>query len=150
MGGVDHNDQLRQYYHVRLKCRKYYKYIFWFLFDVAVTNTYILSKMNPGTKHNLKDFRVSLAKELIGNYISRKRPGRHSIMPNPVRFREAHFPTRGAERGHRCHYCYTYKHRRRETLWYCKDCQHFLCHTGREDDCFLLFHTQQHQPSITD
>ena len=28
MGGVDHNDQLRSYYHVRLKCRKYYKYIF--------------------------------------------------------------------------------------------------------------------------
>jgi hypothetical protein len=32
MGGVDYNDQLRGYYHVRLKCRKYYKYIFWFLF----------------------------------------------------------------------------------------------------------------------
>ena len=31
MGGVDQNDQLRGYYHVRLKCRKYYKYIFWFL-----------------------------------------------------------------------------------------------------------------------
>ena len=30
MGGVDYNDQLRGYYHVRLKCRKYYKYIFWF------------------------------------------------------------------------------------------------------------------------
>ena len=44
MGGVDHNDQLRGYYHVRLKCRKYYKYIFWFLFDVAVINSYILSR----------------------------------------------------------------------------------------------------------
>ena len=41
MGGVDQNDQLRGYYHVRLKCRKYYKYIFWFLFDVAVINSYI-------------------------------------------------------------------------------------------------------------
>ena len=27
MGGVDRNDQTRQYYHVRLKGRKYYKYI---------------------------------------------------------------------------------------------------------------------------
>ena len=27
MGGVDRNDQLRQYYHVRLKCRKFYRYI---------------------------------------------------------------------------------------------------------------------------
>ena len=28
MGGVDKNDQLREYYHVRLKSRKYYKYLF--------------------------------------------------------------------------------------------------------------------------
>ena len=34
MGGVDHNDQLRGSYHVRLKNMKCYKYIFWFLFDV--------------------------------------------------------------------------------------------------------------------
>ena len=27
MGGVDNNDQLRGYYHVRLKCRKFYKYV---------------------------------------------------------------------------------------------------------------------------
>ena len=44
MGGVDQNDQLRGYYNVRLKCRKYYKYIFWFLFDLAITNSYILTK----------------------------------------------------------------------------------------------------------
>ena len=37
--GVDHNGQLRGYYHVRLKCRKYYKYVFWFLFDAAVINS---------------------------------------------------------------------------------------------------------------
>ena len=30
MGGVDHADQLRGYYHVRWKCMKKYKYIFFF------------------------------------------------------------------------------------------------------------------------
>ena len=30
MGGVDRGDQLRQYYHVRYKSHKYYKYIFGF------------------------------------------------------------------------------------------------------------------------
>ena len=44
MGGVDHSDQLRGYYHVRLKCRKHYKYIFWFLFDLVITNSYILCR----------------------------------------------------------------------------------------------------------
>ena len=37
MGGVDNNDQLRGYYHVHLKCLKYYKYILWFMFDLVVT-----------------------------------------------------------------------------------------------------------------
>ena len=42
MGGVDRNDQLRQYYHVHLKWRQFYKYIFWFHFEVGVANAYIL------------------------------------------------------------------------------------------------------------
>lgn len=48
MGGVDRGDQLRQYYHLRLKSRKFYKYIFWFLVDVSITNTYILHKAYGG------------------------------------------------------------------------------------------------------
>ena len=42
MGGVDRNDQTRQYYHVHLKGRKYYKYIFWFAFEVSIANAYVL------------------------------------------------------------------------------------------------------------
>ena len=36
MGGVDRGDQYRKYYHVRVKSRKAYKYIFWFVFEVCV------------------------------------------------------------------------------------------------------------------
>ena len=74
MGGVDNNDQLRGYYHVRLKCRKFYKYIFWFLFDVVITNSYILCKhfTDLGVR-DVKSFREQLANSLIGNYCSRKR-----------------------------------------------------------------------------
>ena len=43
MGGVDHNDQLRGYYHVRLKCRKFYKYIFWSVFDVAIVVSFFVN-----------------------------------------------------------------------------------------------------------
>ena len=42
MAGVDKNDQLRGYYEVRTKSTKNYKYIFWFLFDVAIVNAFIL------------------------------------------------------------------------------------------------------------
>ena len=35
MGGVDRGDQVRGYYSCRTKCRKFYKYTFHFLLDVA-------------------------------------------------------------------------------------------------------------------
>ena len=44
MGGVDCGDQLRGYYRCRSKSRNFYKYIFFFLFDVAITNAYLLLK----------------------------------------------------------------------------------------------------------
>ena len=59
-----------------VKCRKCYQYIFWFLFDVAITNSFILCKeFSPLKIHNVKTFRVELVKQLNGNYNSRKRPG---------------------------------------------------------------------------
>ena len=93
MSGVDKGDQMRNYYMVRLRCMKYYKYIFWFLFDVSITNTYILSPFIPSTsipnmKCTLKCFRLTLATELISTYCSRKRLGRpksitHASPPLP-------------------------------------------------------------------
>lgn len=79
MSGVDMGDQYRGYYRVRLKCRKNYKYIFWFLFGVALTNAFILwSRYRASTCKSLtmKEFRLKVAKSLIGDYMSRKRAGR--------------------------------------------------------------------------
>uniref|UniRef100_A0A1X7UCR2 PiggyBac transposable element-derived protein domain-containing protein n=1 Tax=Amphimedon queenslandica TaxID=400682 RepID=A0A1X7UCR2_AMPQE len=74
MGGVDRNEQLRQYYHVRLKCRKHYKYIFWMLFDITITNSYIISSdVVPCSK--IKDYWTILAKALLQGYCSRKGRG---------------------------------------------------------------------------
>ena len=147
MGGVDNNDQLRGYYHVRLKCRKYYKYIFWFLFDLMVTNSYILCRNYTDLPiKTVKEFRIALAKQLIGDYASRKRPGRRSNIPPPRRFCQAHFPVRGAEKGRRCHLCYTYKGERHETVWQCRECDVFLCHNGRDNDCFREYHVKYGPP----
>lgn len=97
MGGVDRGDQLRQYYHLRLKSRKFYKYIFWFLVDVCITNCYILHKYG-GLAHtytSLKPFRLELGKRLIGTYNSRKRAVPHSshlVPPPPTRAALQHSP----------------------------------------------------------
>ena len=83
MGGVDRGDQLRGYYRCHTRSRKFYKYIFYFLLDVAITNNNHTSK---GSKMTIKDFWLELASELIGDYCSHRRRGRtssSSIHPLP-------------------------------------------------------------------
>ena len=155
MGAVDRGDQLRQYYCLRLKSRKVYKYIFWFLVDVSIANSYILHKTySPPTctKYaSFKSFRLELAKGLIGGYNSRKRaaPITPRAIPQPPRrpISVAHFPMRqpsGSKKGVvRCWYCSHVRSppQRRETMWYCDDCKLYLCHTGvKETDCFMSYH----------
>ena len=81
MGGVDRGDQVRGYYSCRTKCRKFYKYIFHFLLDVAITNAYILQKgyCSSAPFSTFKPFWLQLASELIGDFCSRRRVGRAAV-----------------------------------------------------------------------
>ena len=144
MGGVDRNDQLRKYYHFRLKSRKFYRYIFWFLVELSITNAFILCKNHTHLNiTGMNNFKSKLADALIGSFSGRKRRGRPSLAPVPKKFSVVdHWPTRGAEKSHHCHYCQVHLKKRRETVWRCQTCEKFLCHTGREDDCFYAFHTK--------
>ena len=149
MGGVDRGDQLRGYYRCKIRSRKFYKYIFYFLLDIAITNSYILVKYytTNSSKVKIKNFRTDLAKQLIGNYCSRRRRGRKSassIRPLPLR----HFPAKvdddinpGKRRRGNCAYCRQAKKKRMNTSWFCRECSEWLCHSGDRDDCFLQWHT---------
>ena len=61
---------------------KNYKYIFWFILDVAITNTFILHSkftvLTPSSneQQRLKWFCLQLAESFIGNYNSQQRIGR--------------------------------------------------------------------------
>jgi len=106
MGGVDRNDQLRKYYGVRLKSRKNYKYIFWFMLDVAMTNAFmLLSKYSPisAKLQCLKEFRTELARSLIGEYNSRKVPGRPPSLCTPPLRSVSHFPMKMEKRSRSTH-----------------------------------------------
>ena len=143
MGGVDRSDQLRQYYCVRLKTRKFYKYIFWFLFELTVANSYVLSRYVPSTGHlrrHFVDHRLELAKQLISGYNSRKRRGRPSLTPVPRQHLSLnHFPIKQEKRS-KCHFCYKNK-TLKWTMWRCETCAKYLCHTGIPDtDCFYISH----------
>ena len=103
MGGVDHNDQLRGYYNIPLKSRKYYKYLFFAAVDIVVTNMFVTSKFFPElTRPNLEIFMADLAMALIGGYNSRKKRGRPSSQQPTKKFYTSHFPTRMAKKGYRC------------------------------------------------
>ena len=154
MAGVDVGDQLRKYYSVRLKCTKNYKYVFWFLFDVCIVNAFILSGLVPASnvsleQGRLKNFRVRLAKALVGDYNSRQRR-RHNTaaaITRPVAVPHFHSPRHHPRR--RCDYCRSYRNPpcRRESVWQCPQCEGSptLCLTGRGDgsDCWSIWHQEK-------
>ncbi len=146
MGGVDRGDQNRGYYRCRTKFRKFYMYIYSFLKDVCITNSYILYQHNSHAKklNTSLAFRLQLAKELIGNYSTRKRQG--TSIPTKTLLL-SHFPMlhQDGRRG-RCHVCKT-KGIRKDTLWFCQDCNKWFCHTGKPStDCFLVSHRGMSTP----
>ncbi len=118
-------------------------YNYYFLFDVAITNSYILHKnFTSNTIRNVKQFRLQLAKELIGTYCSRKTSGRSCGLPRTLALQ--HFPLRicpqpsakRCKRG-RCGYC----SQLHKSSWMCQECGVWLCHDGNnETDCFYLWH----------
>ncbi len=152
MGGVDRGDQLRGYYQSNFKSRKFYRYIAHFLFGVAVTNSFILYKLNnPGIKHiNIKSFREKLALQLTENYCTRQKAGRCggqyltllSVQHFPRKFES----TAGTERKReKCTSCLR-KKQCKNTQWFCPECKVWLCHTGGDDDCFRLWNNPEAEP----
>ena len=71
---------------------------------VCLLNSFILYHYSACTSRNLTylDYRVELAKLLIGNYCSRKRPGQPLSTPSTKRITVQHYPTKTS--GGRCSY----------------------------------------------
>ena len=134
MAAVDKGDQSRGYYHCSIKSRKFYKYIYYLLFDVTIRNAFILDRGWSGaTEITIKQFRSQLAKELIGEYCSRYRAGYNGSMIKPIPF--SHFPMKitatspGLRNRGRCTYCYQQK-KRCDSQWSCHECGVWLCPPG--------------------
>lgn len=77
MGGVDLHDQKKSYYQVgRHRNKKWWKYVMMFCIDISIINSHIIYQLSEPNPVPLLDFRVELAKELIGSYCGRARRGR--------------------------------------------------------------------------
>ncbi|XP_026735864.1 piggyBac transposable element-derived protein 4-like [Trichoplusia ni] len=157
MGGVDRFDQKRTPYAVGRKSKKWWKRIFYFLIDLAITNAYILYKSNSRV-HNVmtqKYFRIALSKELINNLSFRKRSFHsmpkynikkskqsnerqktvHSV-PDGLRTEQLgeHWPVE-IETYKRCRLCSTKTNNKRSKI-ICERCEVPLCISP----CFRQFH----------
>ena len=151
MGGVDRGDQLRGYYRCRTKSRKFYKYIFFFLLDVAITNAHILMKTSTSSCpfKGVKSFRIQLAKDLIGEYCSRRRRGRGGTVIHPLPFR--HYPIRLDDSNDGDTNAVLVLFTATSTIVVFSppgivvSVEEWLCHSGEpSSDCFMQWHTRLH------
>ncbi|GFO31163.1 PiggyBac transposable element-derived protein 4-like [Plakobranchus ocellatus] len=79
MGGVDRQDQLRSYYSIGRKIKKWWRCCFWFLVQTAVINSYIMYKNMPRPPHTPEPmshflFHLDIARSLLSGGTVRDRP----------------------------------------------------------------------------
>ena len=77
MGGVDLADQRRKYYSIAKKSMKWWYYLFWFLLDTAIVNSFIIMTVTnfPSVQRpqTLRDYKMKLIEQLVGDFSTRKR-----------------------------------------------------------------------------
>ena len=146
MGGVDKNNQLCSYYRVGRGSHKWWRYVFWFGFNLGITNAWILwnesAHVNVANLDHFK-FCVMLAEEMRAGFTSKKlnmgRPSRFA--PRPIANAHGHMLVKIVGRPKICRQCSvrgrrTNKGRKRETSFQCKVCQIPMCRVP----CFGEYH----------
>ena len=128
MGGVDKNDQMKSYYPIPEAGKKWWSRVFYDLMDRSIHNSFVLEQESTHhAKRSQKLFRNDLAKQLIGNFSSRRKHGRPSDEHLLARHVERHFPdflptnVKGKTLERRCKVCYD-GGRVKRTSYYCPDC----------------------------
>ena len=148
MGGVDKNDQLCTYYRVGRASHKWWRYVFWFAFNISITNSWLLWKESNHQPPELRcldhlKFVVMLADQLRGGYTSRKlatgRPSKCIIQP--ISSLRGHNLVKIRGRQKICRQCVirgrrTNKGRKKETSFECRVCRVAMCRVP----CFHEFH----------
>jgi len=164
MGGVDLCDMLLSLYRIKLKSRRWYMPIFYYLLKVCVTNGWLLyrryanlSGVSVKSQLTLINFQSQVAFDLIniGKLSvasgSKKGPGRPLTFTPPTKKRKTvgvpiplgesrydqvgHFPIY-SEQQNRCRLCPNGRSR-----WKCSKCEMFLC-LVKERNCFFNFHVK--------
>ena len=146
MGGVDLLEQKTAVYRLdrKLSGEKYYLRLFFDLMDMCMVNSRIVYKECYPAGMELLDFKVLVAKSVIGSINSRQmiapptRVSRRSFLPADV---PLYLPIIQSTRG-KCRYCYVSGTENKMSLQ-CNTCGAYLfLVAGRNSrNCFAVFHT---------
>lgn len=146
MGGVDRVDQILHGYESFRKTLKWYKKYFFYLLDIAIYNSLIIWNCFHASRQSFYEIKTNIIMGLLKHY--------HNPMDNfhykgkrnhfhPLRFHSRCFLKKLPPTNKKCHpmkrcaWCKT-KNIRKETRYYCKNCNVPLCVTP----CFELYHTE--------
>lgn len=152
MGGVDLADQLRASYQIGRESKKWWRYMFWFLIQTAMINSFLILKSErpnakrgtPASKHLA--FRISVLKSLLERSMSThvRKPAETPSVAATISINDSgirHQNTRLDGRKKRCFQCAadgkkTPKGRTPETVHGCRVCGIHLC----QGHCHSKFH----------
>lgn len=147
MGSVDRTDMVISSIESVRKTVKWYKKLFFHVLDLAVLNAHSLHTTVTGTKLPLATFHLMLIREILEKFAKQRRRsggGRRSDEDTPMRLSQRHFPAIIEAAGvkkfptRKCIVCTKHKIRR-ETRYWCRDCEVSLCVTP----CFENYHTKK-------
>ena len=106
MGGVDRADQLRSFHCSGWQSKKWYRYIFWFPFNVSVCNAFVLESEHVGSKRESVYFKLDLTQQLINGFSQQKRKRRsNEVPPNHAVPQDQHVSVRIEGRKRKCVQC---------------------------------------------
>lgn len=143
MGGVDHSDALATTYEVARKTVKWYRKLFFYLFDMCLTNSWLIYR-KLGGKVTHVNFRKQLVREMLSDADLPEYPrsGRRRTRTTATTRKSKHMPTRvpavgKRKRGmRRCVYCRKVDGKRSNTGTLCSTCNVPLCWP----ECYAKFH----------
>lgn len=82
-GGVDRANQIRSYYSSQRQAHKWWKYLFYYLLDTALANSWIIYKELVNKKKSHKDFQVAVGQALVGGHTVQAENGDCPIQSHP-------------------------------------------------------------------
>lgn len=144
--GVDKSDQLLAYYAFTRKSIKWWKKLFFHLFDLAIVNAYLLYRKTCSQKLPLSKFCERLADDMVSSVGAEITEESRASTAGRLVGRD-HFPHRipavGAKREGHAQRTYKSKHNtgravKKMTTVYCRTCDVGLC----IGECFECYHTR--------